>query len=170
MKTQSEIKQAFERFQDLLRKRPSAGRFTTATIAHSTGGLACEIEEGPWKLVCDMPESFGGEDTGPGPSFFGRAAIAACVTTGIAAAFAREGLPLDDVRVAVETDVDMSDRGGRDTAFRAFRVRIDVETPAPEAEARRLVEAAAEGSSWRGNARTAFDVPVETVVNGRPGS
>lgn len=167
MKTQAEIKQAYERFDDLIRKRPAAGRFTSTTSARLTSGLACEIEEGPWKFVCDMPESFGGEDAGPGPSFYGRAAIAACVTTGIAMRFARAGLPLDDVRVSVETDVDMADRDRRLTPFRAFRLHVDVRTPAPAAEAKRLVAAAVDGSTWRGNARTAFDVPVETTINGQ---
>ncbi len=167
MKTQAEIKQALERFESLIRKRPTAGQFTSTTTARWTSGIACEIEEGPWKFVCDMPEGFGGEDTGPGPSFYGRAAIAACLTTGIAMKFAREGLQLDDVRVDVETDVDMSERTHRSTPFRAFRLRVDVETPAPEAEAKRLIDAAIEGSTWRGNARTAFDVPAETTINGK---
>lgn len=167
MKSQTDIKQCLERFDELVRKRPSSGRFTTTTTARFTGGLSSEIKEGPWKFVCDMPESFGGDDAGPGPSFYGRAAIASCVTTGIAASFAREGVPLESVQVDVDTDVDMSLKGSRLTPFLAFRMRVDVETPAAASEARRLVHEAIEGSTWRGNTRTAFEVPVETSINGK---
>lgn len=167
MKSQAEIKQALERFDNVVRKKPTAGQFTTTTTARFTGGIACEIEEGPWKFNCDMPDSFGGDDTGPGPSFYGRAAIAACVTMGIVMIFAREEAPLDGVRVDVETDVHMSKRTHPLTPFHAFRLRVDVETPVPEAEAKRLIEAAVEGSAWRGNTRTAFDLPVETTINGK---
>lgn len=167
MKSQADIKQCLERFDNLIRKRPETGQFTTTTTARLTGGLSSVIEEGPWKFVCDMPETFGGGDTGPGPSFYGRAAIASCVAMGIAANFAREELPLDDVQVAVETDVDMSEKDKRSTPFLAFRMRVNVETSAPASEAQRLVKAAVEGSTWRGNTRTAFDVPVDATVNGK---
>jgi uncharacterized OsmC-like protein len=167
MKTQVEIKQAIERFEDVIRKRPTAGQFSSTTTARLTSGLACEIEEGPWKFVCDEPESLGGEDTGPDPGVYGRAAIAACVTIGIAINFAREGLQLGDVRVDVESEGDMSERTHPLTPYRAIRLRVDVETSAPEAEAKRAIEASIQGSTWRGNARTAFDVPAEMTINGK---
>ena len=167
MKTQAEIREAIERFTNVIQKKASAGRFTTATTVRSTGGMACEIEEGPWRFDCDMPEVFGGENTAPGPSFYGRAAIATCVASGIAKQFALEGLALDSVRVDVETDVDMSERLYPLTPFHAFRLRVGVETTAPEAQAKQLVEAAVEGSTWCGNTRTAFDVPAEMSINGK---
>lgn len=167
MKNQADIKQAIERFTRVIRKKPSAGQFTSTTTVRSTGGMACEIEEGPWRFDCDMPEMFGGDNSAPGPSFYGRAAIATCVAGGIAKHFALEGLPLEGVRVDVETDVDMSERLNPLTSFRAFRLRVDVETTAAEAEARRLVEAAVEGSTWCGNVRTAFEISAETSINGR---
>lgn len=167
MKTQAEIKQAIERFEDVIRKRPAAGKFSSKTTARWTSGIACEIEEGPWKFVCDEPESLGGEDAAPDPGVYGRAAIAACVTIGIAINFAREGLQLGDLRVDVESEGDMSERTHPLTPYRAIRLRVDVETSAPEAEAKRLIEASIQGSTWRGNARTAFDVPAEMTINGK---
>ena len=167
MKTQAEIKQAIERFEDVIRKRPAAGKFSSKTTARWTSGIACEIEEGPWKFVCDEPESLGGEDAAPDPGVYGRAAIAACVTIGIAINFAREGLQLDGLRVDVESEGDMSERTHPLTPYRAIRLRVDVETSAPEAEAKRAIEASIQGSTWRGNARTAFDVPAEMTINGK---
>ncbi len=167
MKTQAEIKQAIERFEDVIRKRPAAGKFSSKTTARWTSGIACEIEEGPWKFVCDEPESLGGEDAAPDPGVYGRAAIAACVTIGIAINFAREGLQLDGLRVDVESEGDMSERTHPLTSYRAIRLRVDVETSAPEAEAKRAIEASIQGSTWRGNARTAFDVPAEMTINGK---
>jgi uncharacterized OsmC-like protein len=167
MKTQTEIKQAIERFEDVIRKRPTAGQFSSTTTARLTSGLACEIEEGPWKFICDEPESLGGEDTGPDPGVYGRAAIAACVTIGIAINFARKGLQLGDVRVDVESEGDMSERTHPLTPYRAIRLRVDVETTAPEAEAKRAIDASIQDSTWRGNARTALDVPAEAAINGK---
>ena len=167
MKTQAEIKQAIERFEDVIRKRPAAGQFSSKTTARWTSGLACEIEEGPWKFVCDEPESLGGEDAAPDPGVYGRAAIAACVTIGIAINFAREGLQLDGLRVGAESNGDVSERTHPLTPYRAIRLRIDDKTSAPDAEAKRLIDASIDGSVWLGNSRTAFDVPVESTINGR---
>ena len=77
MTTQAKIKQAIERFEDVIRKRPTAGQFSSTTTARLTSGLACELEEGPWKFLCDEQETLVGEDTGPDPGVYGRAAIAA---------------------------------------------------------------------------------------------
>jgi len=167
MKTQAEIKQAIERFEDVIRKRPAAGQFSSKTTARWTSGIACEIEEGSWKFICDEPESIGGEDAAPDPGVYGRAAIAACVTIGIAINFAREGLQLDGLRVDVESEGDMSERTHPLTPYRAIRLRVDVETSAPESEAKRVIEASIQSSVWLGNARTAFDVPAETTINGK---
>lgn len=67
-------------------------------------GLTCTCErDGHW-IALDMPEAIGGDDAGPPPGCFGRAAICGCLAIGIKMTAVRETLHLDAVRVGIEQD------------------------------------------------------------------
>jgi hypothetical protein len=82
---------------------PSAlGRQGTAvTRVRLVDGLACEIEEGAWKLVADMSPKSGGEGKGPNPGILGRGALGSCLAIGYAMWAARLGVPLTSLEVEV---------------------------------------------------------------------
>ena len=72
------IKEKFERNARVVELRPERGRYTSVTKVRLRDGLTCDIEDGPWKLVGDEPENMGGENAGPDPGVFGRAALGSC--------------------------------------------------------------------------------------------
>ena len=51
----------------------SVGRNTAVTKVRLGEGLACEVEEGNWKLKVDMSPKTGGMGTAPNPGVYGRA-------------------------------------------------------------------------------------------------
>jgi uncharacterized OsmC-like protein len=90
---------------------PQEARYTdsvaTATLA---GDLRVEIR-GPSgeSLASDMPSSVGGAASAPSPGWLLRAAHASCLATLVAMHAAQEGIQLDALEVAVESESD--DRG-----------------------------------------------------------
>ncbi len=106
MVDQGSIRKIVERNIELLALKPTKGHLTRTTRCRLVDGLRCEIEEGPWKLVADMPAKVGGDETAPTPGMLGRGALASCLVIGIAAWSARLGVPVDAVEVEVEADFD----------------------------------------------------------------
>ena len=92
------IREIAERHIRLLSVRPERGRLSCATRARLTGGLRCEIEEGPWRFSADMPAKVGGGESAPTPGVLGRGALAGCLTIGMAAWAARLGVPAGGIR------------------------------------------------------------------------
>ena len=92
------IREIVERNVELLALKPSRGHLTCTTRARLADGLRCEIEEGPWRLAADLPAKVGGEETAPTPGVLGRAALAGCLTIGIAHWAARLGVPIGEPR------------------------------------------------------------------------
>ena len=54
---------------------PSLAAGGGRTRVRRTAGLACEIEDGPWRLVSDVPASAGGADEGPGSLYVSGVAV-----------------------------------------------------------------------------------------------
>src|SRR3954465_3035842 len=94
MTDQCTVRRIVERNIELLALKPSRGHLTCTTRARLADGLRCEIEEGPGRLAADLPAKVGGEETAPTPGVLGRAALAGCLTIGIAPWAARPGVPL----------------------------------------------------------------------------
>jgi putative redox protein len=92
----------------------------TAT-ARSLGGTLChEVDvNGRHTIVTDEPESLGGTDAGPAPHELMAAMLAACASTMVVLYARRCGWPLDDVRVDVRYDADVTPR----------RVKMSVHLP-----------------------------------------
>jgi len=146
-----DIKTAFERSVKALTLRPSIGRGTSVTKARLREGLACEITSGRWQLVADMPPSSGGTATGPTPSVYGRAALASCLAIGYQMRAAKLGVPIASIEVVVEGDYDEAGLYGTaevPAGYLAVRYTVTVESSAPEAEVRRVVEEADAHSPW----------------------
>lgn len=143
------IKKAFERNKKLLTIKPSKGQYTTTTKVRLYDGTSCEIEHGDWKFTADIGETEGGNDAGPGPSVLERAALGSCLAIGYAKYAAIIDVPIDNLEVEVEADVDARGAYGIDDVepgYKALRYRVIIESPASEEAIREVIETADEYS------------------------
>ena len=115
-----------------------------------------------------MSEKSGGNNAGPNPGILGRAALASCLAICYAQWGARLGVPIDALDVVVETDYDS--RGELGVAedvppgYSQVRYRVDITSPAEEADVRRLIDTADKYSPYRDVFARAHDVRRELVI------
>jgi uncharacterized OsmC-like protein len=151
--------------------RPSVGQGTAVTRVKLQPGLACEVEEGTWKLAVGMTEKYGGSNAGPNPGVFGRAALGSCLAIGYAMWAARLGVPLDALEVEVRADYDVRGELGVDDAIRPGYQRVHyvvtVASPASEDDVLRLLDTAERHSSWLDDIRNPIPVTREVRLTGR---
>jgi uncharacterized OsmC-like protein len=139
------IKKRFERNARAVGLRPSLGKYTSTSKVRMREGLACDIEDGSWKLVADLGEASGGEAEGPTPGVYGRAALGSCLAIATVQWGAKMGVPLDGLEIDVETDADEAGVYGIadvPPGYTQVRCIVTVESSAPEHEIRTLFERA----------------------------
>ena len=139
------IKSAFERSVKALTLRPSVGQGTASTTVRVRDGMSCEIEEGPWTLRADLGEKAAGSDTGPNPGILLRAALGSCLAIGYVRWAAHLGVPIAALAVEVQADYDARGEYGVDDlppSYSEVRYVVHVESDAPEAEVRHLLDTA----------------------------
>jgi len=94
-------------------------------------------------ISSDHPEVFAAPDTAPTPTEIVLAALASCLTGGVAAVAQHRGIQLHRVQARVEGDMDMRGILGMDpdirNGFSAVRVTFDIEADASEDDIRALV-------------------------------
>lgn len=165
MSVAKDIKSAIVRTEKKLRQRPSIGQLTKLTTARVEKGLTCEIHDGDWSLTADMRKSLGGNEEGPDPGVFGRAALSSCLAIGYATWFARLGVPLNSVEVEVEAEFDYGGvLGVAETSpgYSAIRYVVVVESPASENAILQALDVADDHSPWLANLRLPLE-PLRTV-------
>jgi uncharacterized OsmC-like protein len=149
------IRSAIERNVKAIELRPGIARNTAVTRVQLRDGLACTIEEGPWRLVAGMAEKFGGTGEGPTPGVFGRAALGSCLAVGYAMWAARLGIQVDALEIELQADYDARGELGLSDDVRPgysqIRYVVHVSSPASEAEILRWLDTADRYSSWRDN-------------------
>ncbi len=149
-------------------KNPELGQRTSVTQAVVTDGYRCEITDGKWKLVADLPEAVKGGNEGPAPGVFGRGALASCVAMGVVGWAARMEVPLDSVAVTVEADWDSrGDLGVDDSVcpgYGAVRVNVNISSPAPAEEIRSMLDKAEKYSPYLDVFRRSNDVSVVLAI------
>lgn len=136
---------AFERVVELLRRAPERGRKTAVTKVRLREGLACDIEEGPYRLVADMGKAVGGSELGPTPGTYGRAALGSCLAIGYALWAAKLGVPMSEIEVEVQADFDSGGMFGTadvPAGYSEVRCLVSVASDASEADVRRVLDAA----------------------------
>lgn len=139
------LRSAFERNKKAVTLRPSAGQYTTVTTVRLRDGTTCAVEHGDWAFTADVGAAQGGNDAGPGPGILERAALGSCLAIGYATWAAHLGVPIDNVEVEVEADIDargMYGVGDRPPGYAALRYRVVIESPAPEADVQRVIDEA----------------------------
>ena len=137
-------KNAAERNIKAISLRPSIGQGTAVTKVRVRDGCTADIEDGGWKLVADESVKDGGNGEGPDPGVYGRAALGSCVAMGYALWSAKLGIRLDSIEVDVEADYDARGMFGLDDSippgWPAVRYKVRIESSAPEADVRRVLE------------------------------
>ena len=123
---------------------PSLAAGGGRTRVRRTAGLACEIEDGAWRFISDVPEGAGGANEGPDPGVLIRGALGACLTMDIVTWAARYEVEMTAVEVEVESVMDARGNYGVDETvppgYQAVNCRVTIESPAPEAAVCRVVE------------------------------
>lgn len=152
---QAHIRTVLERNVKAVSLRPAVGQGTAVTRVRLRDGLACDIEEGPWKLTAGMTEKYGGSGEAPNPGVLGRGAFGACLAIGYAMWAARLGVPINALEIEVQADYDVRGELGVSGDVRPghseIRYVVTVSSPAPIDEIERWLDLADRCSSWRDN-------------------
>jgi uncharacterized OsmC-like protein len=139
------IRRAYERCVQALSLRPSLGRATAVSRTRVRDGFLCDIEDGKWKLTADFTSKFGGSETAPNPGVYGRAALGGCLAMGYMLRAAKYGVTISSLEVAVEADYDTGALVGttdESPGYREVRYTVTVESPASDADVRRVLDEA----------------------------
>jgi uncharacterized OsmC-like protein len=95
-------------------------------------------------MTADAPPGLGGVDAGPAPIEVALAALASCLTSGIAANAALFDVPLDGIDIDLEADIDLRGLLGHDKSvrngFSAIRYTVTLQSPAAEERVRKCKE------------------------------
>ncbi len=145
MSASEKIKTALERCKKAFTLKPSMGRGTGLSKARIVNGLSCEITEGNWKFMVDMPEGIGGNNTAPTPGVYGRAALGSCLAIGYMMKAAELNINVQSLEVEVEADYD--DGALLGTAdqhvypgYLEVRYKINIESDEPEEKIMQMLD------------------------------
>jgi len=151
MSETEKIKTALERSIKALTLKPSLGLGTGKSKTVVKNGLTCEIQEGNWKFVTDMPESVGGNAEGPTPGVLGRAALGSCLAIGYMMKASLLNIPITNLEVEVQADYDDGALLGTSNVAPGYlevRYTITIESDAPEENILRMIEDADQHSPY----------------------
>ena len=151
MTSQQKIKEAVSRSSKALTLKPSLGLGTGISTAKIINGLSCEITEGNYKLVADMPESVGGNVTGPTPGVYGRAAFGSCLAIGYMMNAAAMNIKIDSLEVEVQADYDDGALLGTSSSVPGYfevRYKVTIESDAAEDEILTMLDKADKQSPY----------------------
>ncbi len=168
MDKDQQTREAQRRIIDVYTKKPKAALSTNSGIAEVREGLACTFTQDRHSVVIDMVEAIGGDDSGPSPGFYGRAAIAGCLAVGIKMTATREGLKFDSVNVGIEQDWD--NRGvlampGASAAPSETRILIQIGSAESQEKVKALVSRALAHDPWFLAFRDAQVITTDVAVN-----
>jgi uncharacterized OsmC-like protein len=142
---EQQLKTVIDRTVKALSLRPSIGQGTAVTRVRLTEGLACAIEDGPWRLTADISPKHGGSDAGPNPGVLGRAALGSCLAIGYAMWAARLGVEITALEVEVQADYDARGQYGVDgvpPGYTEIRYVVTVSADATESDILRVLDEA----------------------------
>ena len=162
------IKDALERNVKVVSARPSVGQGTAVTKVTLHPGLACDVEDGPWKFSVGMTEKYGGQNNGPNPGVYGRAALGSCLAIGYGMWAARLDIPIRSLTVEVRARYDVRGELGVDASVRPgygdIVYVVTVDTDATEADVHRVLDMADRHSSWLDDLRNPVPVSREVQI------
>ncbi|MFP5023103.1 OsmC family protein [Pseudonocardia phyllosphaerae] len=144
--TQTPRDQALSAIVDATTEAVTQDASQAQTLFRATGssgdGVRSEIRIGDHQVLVDEPPALGGENAAPNPVEFALAALLSCQVVTYRFYAAKLGIPLDDVQVDVEGDLDVRGFFGIDDdvrpGFGAVRLDVTLSGPASEADYQRL--------------------------------
>lgn len=151
MNAQEKIREAVSRSTKALSLKPSLGLGTGISRAKITNGLSCEITEGNYKLVADMPESVGGNASGPTPGVYGRAAFGSCLAMAYMLKASALNIKIDSLQVDVQADYDDGALFGTSSAppgYLEVRYTVTIESDAAEEKIMEMLDLADKHSPY----------------------
>lgn len=167
MPSPKKIKEVFERNVKAIKLRPSMAKSTGKSII-TINGTTCKIEGSGWSLTGDIGTEAGGNNAGPGPGVYERAALGSCLAIGISQWAAVLEVPIKNLEVIVETDFDARSMLGienKSPGFTAIRYKIRLESPAPKIEVEKVIEKAEKHSPVRDDFERAIPIESEVIIN-----
>lgn len=153
MTSQQKIKEAVIRSAKALSLKPSLGLGTGISKIKITNGLSCEITEGNYKLIADMPESAGGDASAPSPGVYGRAAFGSCLVIGYMMKASAMNIKIDSLEVEVQADYDDGALFGTSPVppgYMEVRYTVTIESDAAEDEILQMLDVADKQSPYLG--------------------
>jgi uncharacterized OsmC-like protein len=146
------IQSAIERVTRTLAQRPAFGLGTGLSKASIKDGLTCQVQEGDWKFVLDMPEQVGGNAAGPTPGVFGRAALGSCLAIGYKMKACQLGVTIAGLEVEIQADYDDGALFGTTEnippGYLEVRYTVTVDSDAPEEDILRVLDQADQHSPY----------------------
>jgi uncharacterized OsmC-like protein len=162
------VRAAVDRSVRAISRRPAIARGTAVTRVRLLDGLACEVAEGDWRLTVDMSPKSGGEGRGPNPGVLGRGALGSCLAVGYVTWAARCGIRFSSLEVEIHADYDARGHygieGGR-PGYGQIRYVVTVESEAPEAQVRQVLDDAEAHSDYLAVFAQPVDLRRELRVN-----
>jgi uncharacterized OsmC-like protein len=143
---------------EVVKATPAMGKMTVKVRSTWERGTKAVVTVGPisalgnnlmprtrkFVITSDDPAPLGGVDSAPFPPELLLAALAGCVTSGIATNAALFDVPLDAMAIDLEADIDVRGLLGHDKAVKNgisdIRYTVTIESPAPEEKVRRCKE------------------------------
>jgi uncharacterized OsmC-like protein len=119
------------------------GVHSRSTVGGFYGLGEDQARKAPHTIDADHPEQFAAADMGATPAEIGLAALASCLSAGVAAVAQNRGIQLKSVKATVEGDMDIAGILGVDSdvrnGFSAIRVSFDIDADATKEELAALV-------------------------------
>ncbi|HEV8283202.1 MAG TPA: OsmC family protein [Chitinophagaceae bacterium] len=143
MSQTEKIKLAVERGTKALSLRPSLGSGTGISKTKIKNGLLCEIQEGNWKFLIDMPESVGGTAQAPSPGVYGRAALGSCLAITYMIKAAQRNIEVSSLEVEVQTDYNQGGLMGTadvPPGYSEVRYKVTIESEAAEEDILKMLD------------------------------
>lgn len=165
------IRNAFDRMEQVFGKRPAAALGSGVMSARLVDGLRCEAREAAWRFTIDMPGDAGGTNAGPPPGVHGRAALASCLAIGYGICLARAGITPQSLEVVVQADFDNRGLVGMEDAYPGYlkvQHTLFLECDAPKDTVQAAIDEAQRCSPYLHIFRDAQPVTGRVVFGPRP--
>ena len=141
----SNLQQLIGQTQKKFKANAEAAKVSFASQSALQDGLRSEVSIRHHKLTVDEPEALGGADSGPNPVELILGALGSCQEITYRAYATALGIPLDNVSVTVEGDIDLRGFFAVDDSVRAgyqaIRGTVHLESTASEEQLHQLRDA-----------------------------
>ena len=151
MLTNEKIKTAFIKGNKVFTLKPERGKVTALSRTIAKDGLTCEVNEGDWKFKVDLPESAGGNNQGPTPGVFGRAAFGSCLAITYLMYASHRDITIHELSVDVEADYDdaiLFGVGDGPAGYSELRYTVNIVTDADEETITNLINESEKASTY----------------------